>query len=146
MQRGDDDAAPHGIKQRESGALATTNILKRLELDQAHTAQCPRGGRLKGGEARPRHLGRGALLGNALEHLGESLFCAQHVTPRDERRVVRTKAAKVAECDKGDEERQQGKDHPRDADCKENLAIHGCILSVLAAPSSWVGYPLRTIL
>ena len=28
MQRGDDDAASHGIKQREGGALATANILK----------------------------------------------------------------------------------------------------------------------
>jgi hypothetical protein len=85
-------------------------------------------------------------LGNTLEHLSESLLGVQGVAPRDQRRVVGAQAAKVADCDQGDEESEQGKEYPGDTDCKENLAVHGCILSVPAAPSSWVGYPLRTIL
>ena len=85
-------------------------------------------------------------MGNALEHLSESLLGAQHVTPRDQRRIVGAQATKVADRDQGNQEREQGKEYPGDTDCKENLAVHGCILSVPDAPSSWVGYPLRTIL
>jgi hypothetical protein len=87
-----------------------------------------------------------SLLGNPLEDLGESLLGAQHVTPREQRRVVGAETAQVADRDQGDEEREQGNEHPGDADCKEHLAIHGCILSALAAPSTWVRYPLATIL
>jgi hypothetical protein len=64
-------------------------------------------------------------LGNALERLGESLLGTQHLTPSDQRRIVGAQATKVADRDQGDEEREQGKDHPGDADCKENLAFHG---------------------
>jgi hypothetical protein len=39
MKRGDDDATPHRIKQRQRRALTATNILKCLELNEAYTAQ-----------------------------------------------------------------------------------------------------------
>jgi hypothetical protein len=125
MKRGDDDATPHRIKQRQRRALTATNILKCLELNEAHTAQSPRGGRFKGGKTHPRHLRRRAQFGNALERLGESLLGAQGITPRDQRRIVGAQATKVADREQGDEEREQGKDHPDGSDCKENLAIHG---------------------
>ena len=43
----------------------------------------------------------------------------------DQRHVVGAQTAQVTDWDHGDEECEQGKDHPSDADCKKNLAIHG---------------------
>jgi hypothetical protein len=39
MKRSDNNATPHRIKQRQRRALTATNILKCLELNEAHTAQ-----------------------------------------------------------------------------------------------------------
>jgi hypothetical protein len=146
MQGRNDHATPRRIEQRKGRTLAAADIIVGLELNEAHATQCAGGGRFKGGEACARCLGCSPLLGNPLENLGKSLLGGQRIGPRNQRRIVGAQPTEVTDGEQGDEECKQGKEYPSNADGKENLAIHGCILSASTAPLTWVRYPLRTIL
>jgi len=144
MERSDHYTAPRRIEQREGRALSASDILKRLELNQAHATQGIRSRSFQGGNVQTESMCCRALLGYLLKGLGKALLGGERGTPRDKCCIVAAKAANAPVCSDGDKEGEKGQRHPSNADCEENLAIHGCILSASTAPSTWVGYPLAT--